>query len=204
MKRFHPRSGFLDSALFPLVLVVVIPVVALPIWWLRRRAERRAALREEQDDLPPVGFQFRISTLLLITLAVGIFLGVSLWSATGLYSLIMVSAVYAILGTIVFDPLMRLPALAMLLLAGSYGVLNVGVYAAIIAIDAFALFSILFMVTAVIIGPLVMTAVGFLIATWAAGRHGRFPWAAASGFAAVMIGIAVANGWVIFQAMASV
>ena len=193
-------KAFLNSPLFPLLLVIAIPPLAI----IARRVFSARGTSEEHEKPGLRGLQFRISTIMLITLvaAIAVFLGI--WSEIALCSFCMVSAFYLMVGGSVYNSALRKPGIVLLVAALIYAAVNVGLFVLMVATDPFAIFGLIFMGLATIVMPMTAFIAGGVFIVRTAAVQKQFPWMSASGYGLWMLGIAFANFAVIFVAMASV
>jgi hypothetical protein len=152
----------------------------------------------------PARFQFRLSTLLLLTAVIGGFLAVAMLSPTGAYSYAMVGAFYVMIAEVVRGRASRKFSVGLLAAALVYPPMNLAVYFAVGAVDAFAFFDPPFMIGVVVVGPLL--AIGCAIAAAIIAGRGKLRVLAQPlvGFAIWMIGVGFANVWLIGEIGASV
>ncbi len=178
-------KAFLDSWWFALCLVIAFPPIAIILRRICGSTRSSESVVESSRR-----FQFRISTLLLTTLLVALFLGVGMWSGTGLYSLTMVTAGYMMVGQIAYGTAeCRRVATVLSITAFLYAAINLGVFVAVVMFDPFELLAIGFMVVAVLIGPIVMFIVGsislFIVKNRMGDLRHNLLWATTSGAAAL-------------------
>ncbi|WP_254508301.1 pentapeptide repeat-containing protein [Anatilimnocola floriformis] len=181
---------FLGSPLFPLALLVVIPSAAWATGWTRNRRPDLA-----QDHPQPVR-QYSISSLLFATFFIALFLGTGLWSATGLFSLTMVTAFCLMIEKIVFNRPPRPHAIAPLVVGLSYAALN-AVCVLLLRAESIMLLAAL----AILIFP--PTALIAVIATFKFRGWPLLTWELL-GLAIWLGGIAFANLWFFAEIFASV
>jgi uncharacterized protein YjbI with pentapeptide repeats len=186
--------AFLDSFAFPMLLLLVTPLAVI--------VARRRWKRLSPDA--PARFQFRLSTLLLLTAVIGGFLAVAMLSPTGAYSYAMVGAFYVMIAEVVRGRASRKFSVGLLAAALVYPPMNLAVYFAVGAVDAFAFFDPPFMIGVVVVGPLL--AIGCAIAAAIIAGRGKLRVLAQPlvGFAIWMIGVGFANVWLIGEIGASV
>ena len=188
-------KAFFDSLAFPIVLLIGIPVAAVIV---RALAGRK---RADPANESPRRFQFSLGSLLLLTLIAATFVGVGMWSGTGLYSLTMVCAFYLMVAQIIWDKKYRRLASGMLAAALLYPVANVLMF---FCAGPYGILDLAFILAAIFICPLLLLAAGESIAISHGLRHGRCPWLVGIGFGVWMLGIGFANMWIIGQVLASV
>jgi uncharacterized protein YjbI with pentapeptide repeats len=184
--------GFLDSLAFPIVLLLVVPVIAFG----PRLLNTRAAIRQRPDEWRPSG-QFSLATLFVVVLGLSGLLGVATWSMTGAYSYSMVCALYMLVAEAVFRPPQRKKAAVLLALAIGYPAVNFALFASM----PFLIFNPVFMIGVTVVAPL--CALGIAVFSVLPGRA-SFPWIGMIGFVVWMFDVALANMWVISAAAASV
>lgn len=186
--------AFLDSLAFPALLLLLIPSVALATWLARRRSKRSLS-----DT--PARFQFRLSTMLWLTLGIGIFLGVAVLSLTGAYSLAMVSAFCLMVAEVFRGRGGRLFSLGLLAAALVYPLLNLAVY---FVVGGWSIFEPAFMISVIFVAPLLAIAASITAAIiiWRATK--RFPIRSLIAFGIWMTGVGIANIWLIGEISASV
>jgi uncharacterized protein YjbI with pentapeptide repeats len=186
---------FLDTPLFPLALLLVIPLAALGTGWLR---QRQSVLTPERQQ--PVR-QYSISSLLFAMFVIALFLGTALWSATGLYSLTMVIAFYLMVGEITFSRHSRRHAIAPLAVGLSYAALNLVTFACALATSS----SVTSLMSLAIFTTFLLPLATFA-AVLAGYKHHGSPWPGWGllGLVIWLAGVRFANLWVIVQISASV
>ncbi|MFT5522286.1 MAG: hypothetical protein ACI9HK_000229 [Pirellulaceae bacterium] len=189
---------FLDSPVFPLSLMLVIPLLILGYRAFTRRKTDATNGEEIADG------QFNLSTLLWAVLAFGVYFGVGSWSLFGLYWLTMNVAFFVVAERIVFCARQRKVALAVLAFAIGYAMLNVLCFVAAVATDPFLVINLGFMVASTLVGPILAIAFVVFMGGWQTTSGGSFPWRIIAAAIVLQMGIALANAWIFVAAMASV
>lgn len=189
--------AFLDSLAFPAVLLLVIPSVAVAARFARRRSKRSPSDTAAR-------FQFSLSSVLLLTVAVGTFIGVAVLSLTGAYSLAMVSAFCLMVAEVVRGHTGLKLSLGLLAAALVYLPLNLAVYIVVSTIDASTIFEPAFMIFVVVVGPLLAigSSIAAALVVWRATK--RFQIMSLILFGIWMAGIGIANIWLIGEISGSV
>jgi uncharacterized protein YjbI with pentapeptide repeats len=179
--------AFLDSFAFPMLLLLVTPLAVIVARWRWKRLSPDA----------PARFQFRLSSLLLLTAVIGSFLGIAMLSLTGAYSSAMVGAFYLMIAEVVRGRANRKLSVGLLAAAVVYVPLNWALYFAVGVIDTLAFFDPPFMIGVIFVGPL-LTIGGAVAAAVIAGRAKlRLLAPSLVGFGIWMAGVGLANVWLI-------
>ncbi|MCA9270311.1 MAG: pentapeptide repeat-containing protein, partial [Planctomycetales bacterium] len=185
---------FLESPLFALVLLGLIPLGAYA--W--RRANLRGAAQE--SPAPSDKFQFSLSTILLAMALVGVVLGVGAVSLYGIYSLWMTSALWLMLWPAIFVPKERWFSLAFVVVSVVLPAVNAIL---LMTTGPIGIFGFGFLAT-IFFGLLGFTAGVGEGVTLMLGGESELPKRATLGFTMAMLGLAMANLWVLAEAAASV
>jgi uncharacterized protein YjbI with pentapeptide repeats len=186
--------AFLDSFAFPMLLILFTPAILI--------VARRRWKRLSPDA--PARFQFRLSTMLLLTTVIAGFFGIAVLSPTGAYSYAMVGALTMMIAEVVRGRVSRKLSVGLLAAALVYVPLNLALYFAVAAVDAFAFFDPPFMIGVVFVGPLLAIGGAGVAAILAGRAKMRLPMLSLLGFSVWMIGVGLANVWLIGEIAGSV
>ncbi len=187
-------GAFLDSPAFPVLLLLVTPLVVIV-------ARRRGKLSPPGT---PAKFQFSLSSMLLLTALTCSFIGIAVLSLMGAYSFAMVGAFHLMLFGAVRGRASRKFLVGLLAAALIYLPMNLAVYFAVGVADALAFFDPPFMIGVIFVGPLL--AIGGAIAAAIIARRDQLRVLAPAliGFGVWMVGVALANVWLIDEISGSV
>ncbi|MCL4203013.1 MAG: pentapeptide repeat-containing protein [Pirellulaceae bacterium] len=186
--------AFLDSFAFPMLLILFTPAILI--------VARRRWRRTPPDA--PARFQFRLSSLLLLTTVIASFVGVAVLSPTGAYSYAMFGAFYMMIAEVVRGRASRRLSVGLLAAALVYVLLNWALYFIVGLVDALAFFDPPFMIGVIFVGPLLAIG-GAIAAAIIAGRDKlRVLAPSLVGFGVWMIGVGLANVWLIGEISGSV
>lgn len=191
--------SFLDSALFPVCLFFAVPMIGLTAGALRRWLHRSPAKVLDSSRL-----QFSLSALLSVALGMCLFFGIARSSTKGAFSFAMVCAGYMMVAEILFGKVSRRWTAGVLGLAIAYGLANVGVYYAVFHADPFLVFNRLFMLSVIILGPLLTVSAVVASVFYCAALRATPPWTGLAGLVLWMSGVGAANSFVIAMASAAV
>jgi uncharacterized protein YjbI with pentapeptide repeats len=192
-------TDFMDSPLFALCLLVLVPLatVAGHVLLRRRDSERETVTRSK--------FQISLASLLTIVLGVALLLGIARWSMTGTYSFAMVCALTMMAAEIFYARAGRAWPATVLALALGYTAANVALFFAALHGDSY--FSILnpsFMGTVVLLGPLLMITAVLASVFVPRATRANPPWTGLAGLIIWMIGVGAANLYLIAEVIASI
>jgi hypothetical protein len=189
----------MDSPAFTLCLLVIVPMLAAT-WHALNRP------RTPVGEAPAKRrFQFSIAKLLTAVLAIALVLAISRWTITGVYSLIMVSALTMMGAEICYAKAGRMWPAAMMTAALIYAALNYQVYfGEFPGASNIEVFSRSFVLTSLILGPLGMIGAAVASVVLRSKARANPPWVGLAGFILWMLGVAVANAYVLAMIAASV
>jgi len=188
--RFLLKTGmvaFLDSYAFPVLLLLVTPLVVILARRRRKLASPEGATR----------YQFSLSSMLLLTALIGSFIGVAILSLTGAYSYAMVGAFCMMLVEIVRGRAGRKFSVRLLATALVYVPLNLVMWSALSISDGAFMIGVVFVGPAVAISGVIVAA----IIAWRAKK--RVPALSLLAFIIWIAGIGVANIWLLSKALSS-
>jgi len=145
--------------------------------------------------------QFSLRSLLLITAGVSVFFGLiaGAWYMSVFWYL-ATSGICMMAVDIVLARSRRVWAFGLLLAGIGYVAANIGVFMVTMSLDAFAIFDLAYIISAVFVGPTLMIVASIIVA----GVYKRLHWLGVLGFAIWIGCVGVAHLWVIAQCSASV
>lgn len=189
-------TKFMDSPGFTLCLLVVVPLLAVGWHYLNYRPTPSAASASKSK------FRFSIARLFTLVLAVAVVLGIARWTSTGVYSLMMVSALTMMGAEICYAKRGRIWPVTMLVVALGYAMLNLCLYLIIFNSDLdVPILSPGFMGTVILLGPMLTISVAVFSVLVRPAARNKLPWVGLTGLTLWMFGIGTANLFVIARAV---
>lgn len=185
----------LSSPLFAVFLVVVIPLATIAVHALRRR-------KATASSAPKPRFQISLASLLTSVLGVALFLGIGRWSYFGAYNFAMVCAVTMMVAEAFYGRASARWCISLWLFAAGYVGLNVCLLCGAFNEDFAFKYLPALALAVIILGPLSAIFAAVASVSLKPAARASPPWTGLAGFTLWMIGVAVANAYILLLALA--